>query len=368
MEPAALLATTVGKQSWFWGTAVAIVGLLVLANLLLFLIVFGRRLRQLVRARRTARFERECEELLDEVESATGPRDLERMRARVRGFNELERPIAATLLVERLRAAPPERREAVLAALRNVGGTDLLERSLHRRMPWRRALAIRTAGLLRDTSVVPELIELLSDNSRYVREAAVRALGRIGDVRALPPLADFFLKPSRAAPGIVYEAMLEFGEAAAPVFHEGLLSDDPVVRITSCYGIAGVLEPSGARAEVEPMVGDPAGEVRAAASEQLGRIPGPTLPGALLDAARDETLGVRRAAVTALGSYDDARSLPLLVAALDDPDRDVALRAGESLVRLGRLPRAGAEARATIDQTQAWPLETARALASLGAV
>ena len=62
------------------------------------------------------------------------------------------------------------------------------------------------------------------------------------------------------------------------------------------------------------------------------------------------------------------RSLPFLLAALDDPDRDVALRAGESLVRLGRLPNAGGHARAAIDRTEAWPLETARVLDSLGAV
>ena len=116
------------------------------------------------------------------------------------------------------------------------------------------------------------------------------------------------------------------------------------------------------------MLADPAGEVRAAACETLGRIPGATVPEALLQATRDTNPSVRRAAVGALGSYDDPRSLPFLVAALDDSERDVALRAGESLVRLGRLPAAGGKARAAVDGTQAWPLETARALESLGAV
>jgi len=368
MEPAALLATTFGKQSWFWGAAVAVVGLLLLANLLLFVFVFARRLRDLTRVRRTARFERECEEMLDAIESASGPHDLERMRARIRGFNELERPIAAKMLIERLQSESPEQREAVLAALRDVGGTDLIMRSLRRRRPWRRSLAIGAAGLLGDTAAVPEVIEHLSDKSRYVREASVRALGRIGDERALPQLADLFLRPGRAGAGFVYEAVLGFGEASVPVFREGLSSEMPTVRLTSCFGIATVLEPAEARAELVRMLEDPAGEVRAAAAESLGRIPGTSVPDELIRATGDSVPSVRRAAVTALGSYDDAGALASLVAALDDADRDVALRAGESLVRLGRLPKAGSLARAAIDETDAWPLETARVLDSLGAV
>jgi uncharacterized membrane protein YcjF (UPF0283 family) len=59
MEPAALLASTIAKQQWFWGATAAIVAVLLLANVALFLFVYGRRLRELVRARRAAQFERE---------------------------------------------------------------------------------------------------------------------------------------------------------------------------------------------------------------------------------------------------------------------------------------------------------------------
>jgi HEAT repeat protein len=88
----------------------------------------------------------------------------------------------------------------------------------------------------------------------------------------------------------------------------------------------------------------------------------------LVWAVRDRQRSVRRAAVSALGSYDDHRVIPPLLDALEDPDRDVALRAGESLVRLGRLPQVGPRAKAAIDEAGAWPLETALILDSLGAV
>lgn len=365
MEARVLLASTVAQRPWFWGTTVTIVGVLLLANLVLLLIVFGRRLRELRRAGRAERFERECEQMLEEV--AAG-RDLDRLAARIRRFDELERPIAATMLLERLGTASAAERAAVLDALRQAGAIDLLVRSLHRRAPWRRALAARTLGQLGAADTVPELVERLSDGSHYVREAAVRALGRIGDERGLASLTDLFLRPGRAGAGIVYEALLAFGAASVPVFREGLASPEESVRVTSSFGISAVLAPDEARTELKRMLADPAGEVRAAACETLGRIPGATVPEALLQATRDTNPSVRRAAVGALGSYDDPRSLPFLVAALDDSERDVALRAGESLVRLGRLPAAGGKARAAVDGTEAWPLETARALESLGAV
>jgi len=366
MEPAALLASSVAKQQWFWGAAASIVVVLLLANAALFLVVYGRRLRELVRARRAARFQRECEQMLEELTS--GRRDLEHLRARIRRFDELERPIAATMLLERLGPASAAERTAVLDALREAGAIDLLLRSLHRRAPWRRALAARTLGQVGASDAVPALIERLSDHSRYVREAAVRALGRIGDERALPPLAELFLKPGRVGAGIVYEALLAFRDASVPVFREGLASATGSVRVTSCFGIAAVVEPEAARHELQRMLADPDGEVRAATCETLGRIPGGTVPDVLAQATRDHVPSVRRAAVSALGSYDDSRSVPFLLAALDDPERDVALRAGESLVRLGRLPAAGGRARAAIDETTAWPLETALVLDSLGAV
>ena len=109
------------------GTTVTIVGVLLLANLVLLLIVFGRRLRELRRAGRAERFERECEQMLEEV--AAG-RDLDRLAARIRRFDELERPIAATMLLERLGTASAAERAAVLDALRQAGAIDLLVRSL----------------------------------------------------------------------------------------------------------------------------------------------------------------------------------------------------------------------------------------------
>ena len=98
-------------------------------------------------------------------------------------FDELERPIAATMLIERMKPASEEERLQTLAVLREAGAVDSLVRSTARGLPWRRALATRTLGWIGAEETVPVLIERLSDRNRYVRESAVRALGRIGDSR-----------------------------------------------------------------------------------------------------------------------------------------------------------------------------------------
>ena len=211
-------------------------------------------------------------------------------------------------------------------------------------------------------------MERLGDRNRHVRDAAVRALGRIGSAEALPSLAALYADPGRrVSPGFVYEALVAVG-GAEPVFVDGLRSPDERVRVVSCFGVARVLSADGARSALEPMLVDPAAPVRAAACLSLGRVGSGQVPPALAEAVHDAEPNVRREAAAALGAFDDPGTVGVLLEALEDPDREVALRAGESLVRLSRLPNAHAAAEASISGSESWPLQTAAALASVGAV
>jgi predicted PurR-regulated permease PerM len=81
MGPTALqLASTTGKQAWLWETTVVVVGVLIVLNLLLFVAVYGRRFRELLRGRRSARFRKECEQLLDQLASGAYAREPDRLR------------------------------------------------------------------------------------------------------------------------------------------------------------------------------------------------------------------------------------------------------------------------------------------------
>jgi hypothetical protein len=99
------------------------------------------------------------ERVLAELDPATRTHDPDWLRQQIAGFDELERPIAARMLIERLKPASQEEREETLDALRTAGVIELVAHSTSQRMPWRRALAIRTLGWVGATEAVPLLIE-----------------------------------------------------------------------------------------------------------------------------------------------------------------------------------------------------------------
>ncbi len=357
------------SSPWLWESLLAITLVLVALNVLLIVLVHARRIRQYVRGGRERRFQAQLDEVMAKLDHPPGFRDRLWLRSQLDGFDELERPLAAAALIERLRPATPDERRQMLEVLREVGAIDLLVRQTRSRIPWRRALAVRTLGWAGAEETVPVLIGRIGDRSRYVRETAVMALGRIGEPQVLPRLGELFRVPGRVPPGVVYDALLSFGAAAAPTFAGALRSEHESVRVASCYGVAAACEPEQARAELSPLLAAPEAPVRAAAAEALGQVGGSTLPGGLARASRDEVATVRVAATRALGVYDDPQAVELAVNALLDPDRDTAVAAGESLVRLARRPVAAAAAeRALARSAQSWPIERALVMDSVGGV
>ena len=365
----AMLGLAEAKQQWFWEFADGIALTLLLLNVVLLVAVHMRRLRQYTRGRRTKRFRARVERVLAALDPSTAPRDPHWLRKQISEFDELERPIAATMLIERMKPASEDERRWALATLREAGAIERIVRSTKAWMPWRRALAIRTLGWIGADETVPVLVERLSDRSRNVRETAARALGRIGDTTALPHVAALFGAPGRVGAGVVYDALVAMGPEAEPVFADGLRSQIESVRVASCFGIAALAEPRAARSLLEPLLDDEAVPVRAAAAKSLGQVGGRAVPPALARAARDGPATVRSAAVGALGSYDDVQAVELAFDALADPDRDTAVRAGETLVRLARRDVAAAAAAEALRRAEAeWPVRRAAVYASLGTV
>jgi HEAT repeat protein len=76
---------------------------------------------------------------------------------------------------------------------------------------------------------------------------------------------------------------------------------------------------------------------------------------------------VRRAAVKALGFFDDPTTGDTLEERAEDDDREVALRAAEALLALARRSRAAPEARARLESSSAWSVEYAPTVAEVSA-
>jgi HEAT repeat protein len=314
-----VLGTTAADSAWFSQIAVVVSASLLALNLFLVLAIALHRLRERRLAHRRFAFEADSEELLAELNAETSVHGAAYLRA-----------------------------------------MNLLAAGGRRWIPWHRANAVAVLGRLGDDEAVPLLVRRLSDRNRRVREAAVRALGRIGDDQALEPLARLFAAPGRVGAGVVHTALVAFVGRAEPVFAAGLESEIDSVRIDSCFGIAALAAPETARQLVTPLLDDDARSVRAAAAEALATLPGRDLPEGLARAARDPDAPTRGAAVLALGACENWRAVELAIAALDDPDRDVARLAGETLVRLSNYPVTSTAAHGALaTNSLTWPVERA---------
>jgi HEAT repeat protein len=216
---------------------------------------------------------------------------------------------------------------------------------------------------------VPALLERLRDRRPEVRIAAVRALGEMRAAEAVPALTEAFLERRVAPTNIVHNALRRIGGDAAAAFERGVGSDDPIVRISSCYGFAGIAAQHGAAAFriAEVLASDSDAGVRAAAAASLGIVGGGSAPAALVAATTDSEVNVRRNAVRALGSFDDPTTGETLVAAVEDEDRETAIRAAEALLALIRRPNAAPEARTRVESSSAWAIDYARTVAEVSA-
>jgi HEAT repeat protein len=293
----------------------------------------------------------------------------EELRPAFLRMDAAHRPVAAVLITDVMSQASPAQKEQLRDALEEAGIVELGHRGTRRLSPWRRALACEMLGKIGARSSVPVLLERLNDRRPEVRMAAVRALGDIGSDAAVPALSEAFLERRGAPTDIVNDALRRIGGDAVTAFERGVVSPDPIVRISSCFGLSATAEERRACASRLAVVLDTDSDarVRTASASALGILGGEDAPAALRRAITEGDVHVRRSAVKALGSFDDPTTCEMLDERTEDEDREVALRAAEALLALARGPRAAAEARARVESSSGWAVEYARIVAEVSA-
>ena len=173
----------------------------------------------------------------------------EQLRPAILRMNAAHRPVAAMMAIDLMReASSPAEKEALRRALEAAGIVELGERGTRRFSPWRRALACEALGKIGAPRSVPVLLERLKDRRPEVRMAAVRALGDIGSADAVPALGEAFLERRGAPTDVINDALRRIGGDAGTVFERGVVTTDPIVRVSSCFGLAAIAaERPGAR-------------------------------------------------------------------------------------------------------------------------
>ncbi|MFF3616999.1 HEAT repeat domain-containing protein [Streptomyces sp. NPDC002580] len=195
------------------------------------------------------------------------------------------------------------------------------------------------ADPLRGPAARTTLHALLTDRNATVREAAVRALGRVGDADSARLLLAALRSPLAVAPGLTGDALIRIGPAAVPALIEAVHATGGQQRALAVE-LLGLIRDRRAVATLSAALDDDSAAVRASAAAALGRVAEPAAVPALIHSVRaDPSARVAVAAAEALGLIGDQSAIPVLREALTAQGYRLAHTAAHALLRLGPTGR-----------------------------
>lgn len=180
-------------------------------------------------------------------------------------------------------------------------------------------------------AVLP-LITALQHDKETVRQNAARALGEIGDPRAIEPLKRAFKSNLKWGRGWAQGVLERFGAPAVPFFIESLESSSPHLRANAAMAL-GKIGDQRATLSLISALRDENWRVRSNAAFAFEVLKEPAAREPLLLALEDNNVNVRNGAAIALASIGGPRVLDRLIEHLKN---DAAARP-DVAIALGRL-------------------------------
>jgi HEAT repeat protein len=227
-------------------------------------------------------------------------------------------------LVELLGHGDTSVRQAAIGALNSIGHPELPARVaalLDHESPAVRESAVRIAGYFGYHECVDRVLERSADPSEAVRRAVVEHLPyfeHAGIVQVLVRALEADTAVVRAAAATAIGRVE--GVDALPPLLRALDDVDPWVRYSVLRSMGTLRNPPVASAVLDRLEHDPAGQVRLAALEVLGRLDPPDAVAVLEPLTASQDPDIVRAAIRALGHVDHPDVMPILDAALRADD------------------------------------------------
>jgi HEAT repeat protein len=253
------------------------------------------------------------------------------------------KPAPSELIHELFRAVDDENARVRLEAMHAIGviGTTAfpsdadpkLVKALDHYDPAIRAAAARVAGRLGIKSMGDPLIKAVNDTSRDVRFAAMRALGDIGERRAVETLSDQLIYYGKGEGAwAALGALARIGHiTSVPVFSRYLTHKDPVLRRAAAEGLGRAGDQSQVAVLETGAGNDLSRTVRAAMAFSLQKL-GRHYVSRLVDFLRSDDVAVQvQSYLLELGPAIETELLPLLM----EPDEAVRARVAEVLGAIG---------------------------------
>ena len=194
--------------------------------------------------------------------------------------------------------------------------------------------AVIALGKIGGSRIVEPLISVLQDqdNSYFTHLDAIQALVNTKDPRCIEPLAVSWRSDKiTEVQDAAFKALVSFG----PPVVDRLLPFLFLSRVADALAKIGgehVIQ------ELTAILRDEKSKMRQAAAQVLGKIGNPGLVVVLVTALNDKDAPVRRTAAMALGEIGDSGPVEALVPALNDEDASVREAAAQALDRLGWKP------------------------------
>jgi HEAT repeat protein len=178
-----------------------------------------------------------------------------------------------------------------------------------------REAAAKALGQIGDPRAIRPLSIALRDRWFGVRVEAVRALGQIDDASVLKPLIAAFRDDDLRVYKAAVESLVQLGQIAMEPLVTALKDKDYKVR----YNAAETLGQIGDAQAVQPLVvalNDEIQAVRSTAAAALGKIGDPSAVEPLLKALEEKDVGTQENAIEALVQIGDPRAIkPILTRA-----------------------------------------------------
>ena len=220
-----------------------------------------------------------------------------------RALTDQDAAIVASMLARYARQLAGSARENVAAFFERHGYVDSEASRLRDRRDWRRARAAYTLGDMGSQRAVEPLLRSLGDESRAVRAAAGRSLGRLQAVEAVAPLVAALVE-RRVPRAVAGHALLSVGPSSLPRLR-ALARDPDAETRTVVIELIGLLGDAADAPLVSERLRDSSAEVRAKATRALGRLGAAEAAGELRTALADRIPFVRATAAIALGMIGD---------------------------------------------------------------
>lgn len=179
--------------------------------------------------------------------------------------------------------------------------------------------AARALGDLGDPKAIDPLVEALKDKFRPVREAAAEALGKLGgDPRGVEAFLDFLKNSSSMVREEGAAALGKIGHRSAAEALIQVINDESFfVRLSAVISL-GKVGDSGATEPLTQCLKDEDKDIREAASSALGIVGDARAVESLIQTLKDESPRVRYHAADSLGKLGDARAVEALIEATRD--------------------------------------------------